>query len=237
MKIGTAILAGLTVASAASASSITLTFDGYGLSGSNRVSYNHNRAWDARGPASFYNITCGVHNFTTAGGFSRMTFCAQLFEGVVAGNTYSFDIVDPANVPDEPGNPGNMGAIKSTLIQDLYRRYYYGIDTAAEASAFQLAVYEISHENLSAADAAGAVGQLTLQKGAFQADAAQSSGYADAAAMLASLGQGGFLSMGNNLWGLTNSTAQDQLLVVPVGAPAILAGLGLVGVGLLRRRK
>jgi hypothetical protein len=237
MKIGSAILAALCVATAASASSITLTFDGYGLSGQNRVSYNHNRAWDSRGPATFYGITCGVHNFTYASGAPRYTFCAQLFEGVTAGNTYTFDIVDPSNVPDEPGHPGNMGAIKATLMQDLYSRFYYGIDTAAEASAFQLAVYEISHENITAGDAAGAVQQLSLMKGAFQAQAAGSSGYADAAAMLASLGQGGFKSIGNALQGLTNPTAQDQLLVVPVGAPAVLAGLGLLGVGLLRRRK
>jgi hypothetical protein len=237
MKTGFAIFAALGVASAASASSITLTFDGFGLSGVNRMSYNHNRSWDARGPATFYSLTCGFHNFTYASGATRQTFCAQLFEGVTAGNTYTFDIVDPANVPDEPGNPGNMGAIKATLIQDLYRRYYYGIDTAQEASAFQLAVYEISHENLTAADAAGAVAQLSLMKGAFQSQAAGSTGYNDAAAMLASLGQGGFQSIGNALQGLTNPTAQDQLLVVPVGAPAILAGLGLLGVGLIRRRK
>jgi hypothetical protein len=74
-------------------------------------------------------------------------------------------------------------------------------------------------------------------KGAFQASAANSSGYNDAAAMLASLGTGGFRTIGSNLVGLTNASAQDQLLVVPVGAPAILAGLGLLGVGLIRRRK
>lgn len=237
MKIGFAILGALCAAGAASATNMTLTFDGYGLSGSNRISYNHNRSWDSRGPATFYNITCGVHNFTSASGTSRMTFCAQLFEGVTAGNTYTFAVVDPSNVPDEPGNPGNMGALKATLVQDLYRRYYKNIDTATEASAFQLAVYEITHENITAQTAADAVAQLSLMKGAFQASAANSSGYNDAAAMLASLGTGGFGSIGKNLVGLTNATAQDQLLVVPVGAPAILAGLGLLGVGLIRRRK
>jgi hypothetical protein len=42
--------------------------------------------------------------------------------------------------------------------------------------------------------------------------------------------------MGGQLAGLSNASAQDQLLVVPVGAPVLLAGLGLVGVGFMRRR-
>ena len=54
--------------------------------------------------------------------------------------------------------------------------------------------------------------------------------------MLASLGQGGFGTMGPDLSGLMHASAQDQLMVVPIGAPAILAGLGLIGVGVMRRR-
>jgi hypothetical protein len=92
MKIGFAILGALCAAGAASATNMTLTFDGYGLSGSNRISYNYNRSWDSRGPATFYNITCGFHNFTSQYGYSRVTFCAQLFEGVTAGNTYNFAV-------------------------------------------------------------------------------------------------------------------------------------------------
>ena len=236
-KIGFAILTGLCVASAASAANLTLTFNGYGLAGANRIAYNTSRAWDARGATSFYSINCGIHNFTNGSGNSYNTFCAQLFEGVTAGNTYTFAVVAPSQVPDEPGQPGNMGAIKSTIVQDLYRRYYYGIDNAGDASAFQLALYEITHENLTGADAAAAVVQLNLAMGAFSASTTGSDAYSDAAAMLASLGSGGFQSMGNNLLGLTNPSAQDQLVVVPIGAPAILAGLGLLGVGLLRRRK
>ena len=236
-KIGFAILTGLCVASAASAANLTLTFNGYGLVGANRIAYVSNRAWDARGATTFYSINCGIHNFTSGSGRSVDTFCAQLFEGVTAGNTYVFAEVAPSQVPDEPGTPGNMGAVKATIVQDLYKRYYNGIDTAIEASAFQLALYEITHENLTGADAAAAVVQLNLAAGAFSASTTGSDAYSDAAAMLASLGSGGFGSMGNSLLGLTNPSAQDQLVVVPIGAPAILAGLGLLGVGLIRRRK
>ena len=99
----------------------------------------------------------------------------------------------------------------------------------------RVAIYEISHENISALTAASAVSQLALDRGAFQANKPGGS-YAAAAQMLASLGQGGFGTMGSNLLGLTNPAAQDQLLVVPIGAPAVLAGFGLLGLGLMRRR-
>ncbi|RLS91893.1 MAG: hypothetical protein DWI12_12390 [Planctomycetota bacterium] len=98
-----------------------------------------------------------------------------------------------------------------------------------------MAIYEISHENLTASTAEGALAQLNLSLGAFQTSAS-SDAFATAAAMLASLGNGGFGSVGANLRGLTHPTAQDQLLLVPIGAPAILAGLGLLGVGIMRRR-
>lgn len=237
MKIGFVMCTGLCVASASSAANLTLTFNGYSLSGFNSIAYVTNRAWDFTGATNFYNINCGIHNFTSGSGRSVDSFCAQLFEGVTPGNTYVFAEVAPSQVPDEPGYPGNMGVVKATIVQDLYKRYYNGIDTAIEASAFQLALYEVTHENLTGATAAAAVVQLNLAAGAFSASQVGSAAYSDAAAMLASLGSGGFGSIGNNLVGLTNPSAQDQLVVVPIGAPAILAGLGLLGVGLLRRRK
>jgi hypothetical protein len=55
-------------------------------------------------------------------------------------------------------------------------------------------------------------------------------------AMLIQLGVGGFQSIGDNLIGLTSASKQDQLVVVPIPAAALLAGVGLLGVGLVRRR-
>ncbi len=220
--------------SISAADSITMTFLGFGASQSAGISYNASRAWDGRAVSNFTDITVGAHRF---GVYSqeRVTFCAQIFEGVTAGNSYTFDYTDVANVPDSPPAPGAMGAIKATLVSDLYRRFYSGLSTAQDNAAFQIAIYEITHENLSAADAASALAQLDLTKGAFQTSASAEA-FQSASDMLAALGQGGFGSVGNNLRGLTNATAQDQLLMVPVGGPAILAGLGLLGVGVLRRR-
>jgi hypothetical protein len=234
---GFALSAALAVSAASSASTLTMTYLGRGHTVNTGVAYNSSLAWNARFAATYQTIPVGSQRFG-AYGQERMTFCTQVYEGVTAGSQYTFNIVGVSQVPeaDTPANaPGPMGAIKATLVEDLYRRYYAGLGTAAQIGAFQLAVYEITHENIDATSAAQAVTQLGLDKGAFQAN--KTGGiFASASAMLASLGQGGFRNMGGQLAGLSNSSAQDQLLVVPVGAPVVLAGLGLVGVGFMRRR-
>ena len=234
---GLAIAAALGVSAAASANSLTLTFLGFGDSTTTGVRYNSNLGWSSRSSASLTNITVGVHRWGIYGQ-ERASFCTQLFEGVTVGQTYTFNVVAPSQVPeaDDPTTaPGPMGAIKAALVNDLYRRYYADLAGATQVGAFQLAIYEITHENLAASSASQAVSQLALDKGAFQSGKAGGL-YATAASMLASLGQGGFGSMGPNLLGLSNASAQDQLLVVPIGAPAVLAGFGLIGLGFMRRR-
>lgn len=221
-------------AAAVHADSVTMTFLGYGASQQAGISYNASRSWDARSTSGFSNITAGFHRFGVYGS-ERQSFCVQIFEGVTAGQSYTYEFTDVANVPDAPPAPGPIGAVKATLVQDLYTRFHAGLQSNLDAAAFQIALYEISHENITATDAAGALAQLDLARGAFQTSA-QSESFQAAADMLAALGQGGFRSSGDSLRGLTNASAQDQILLVPVGAPAILAGLGLVGVAVLRRR-
>jgi len=234
---GFALSAALAVSAASSASTLTMTYLGRGHTVQTGIAYNSTAAWNARFATTYASVLVGAQRFS-AYGQERTTFCTQVFEGVTAGSQYTYNIVAVSQVPeaDNPTNaPGPMGAVKATLVNDLYKRYYAGLNTAAQFGSFQLALYEITHENLSAATASEALAQLGLDKGAFQAN--KSGGiFASASAMLASLGQGGFRSMGGQLAGLSNSSAQDQLLVVPVGAPVLLAGLGLVGVGFMRRR-
>ena len=234
---GLAFTTALAVSAAASASTLTMTYLGRGHSVETSLAYNSTLAWNARLSGSYQTVSVGSQRFSVFGQ-ERMTFCTQVFEGLTVGQQYTYDVVAPSQVPeaDTPANaPGPMGEIKATLVNDLYRRYYAGLSNASQVGAFQVALYEITHENISATSASAAVSQLGLDKGAFQAG--KSGGiYASAAAMLASLGQGGFGSMGADLAGLSHASAQDQLLVVPVGAPVILAGLGLVGVGVMRRR-
>ena len=234
---GFALSAALAVSAASSASTLTMTYLGRGHTVNTGVAYDSSLAWNARFAMSFQTVPVGSQRFS-AYGQERMSFCTQVYEGLTAGSQYTYDIVAVSQVPeaDSPTNaPGPMGAIKATLVEDLYRRYYSGLSTASQIGAFQIAIYEITHENLNATSAAQAVTQLGLDKGAFQAN--KSGGvFASASAMLASLGQGGFKTMGGTLAGLSNASAQDQLMVVPIGAPVVLAGLGLVGVGFMRRR-
>ena len=231
--IGLAAAAALSFGAVASAN-ITMTYLGSGLHQTSGVNYNASRSWDARTAASFTTIKTGQLRWNVWGK-ERVMFCVQLFEGNTVGVSYEYECTDIANVPDAPPSPGPMGEIKATIVSELYRRFYSQTNTDLGASAFALALYEITHENLDSSSAEGAAAQLSLANGAFQASAG-SSAFSTAAAMLASLGQGSFQGVGNNLIGLTNPDHQDQIVLVPIGAPAVIAGLGLLGVGLLRRR-
>ncbi|MDZ4831116.1 MAG: hypothetical protein SGJ09_13085 [Phycisphaerae bacterium] len=225
-----------------------LTYDGYGSNVKVGLSFDASKLWNSATRTSFSGVNVGEHKFHD-GSLNYSTFCVQLFEGVTPGETVCFDVVGVANVPDAPPAPGPMGAIAATLVHDLYWRFYNTvIDTAQAAadrdrncSAFGIALYEITHENFVAGDAATAASQANLFAGAFQANANNSKTAANDAVsladqMLAALGLGGFHYFGAGLQGLTNPTRQDQLIVVPV--PAV-AGLGLAGLaigGVLRRR-
>jgi len=236
-SIGLTVLAALAVAASASADSVTMSYLGHGNPSTAGLRYNNRLTWSARSSATFSNVSIGSQQWSVYGQ-QRTTFCVQLFEGVTAGNSYTYTILPPSQVPDmdAPVNaPGPMGPVKATLVNDLYRRYYAGLSGAQSVGAFQLALWEITHENIDARTASEAVTQLGLDRGAFQVN--QLSGtYRTAASMLSSLGEGGFGTMSTTFHTLTNQSAQDQLMVVPIGAPAVLAGLGLIGVGLMRRR-
>ncbi len=246
LAILTVSLGGL--AASANASQWNLTYDGHGANLLTNVAFNASNSWNA-GPASNFNaIHTGAHKFHI-GNLHYETYCVQVFEGLNVGETTCFDEVDPALVPDGPPAPGPMGALKATLVHDLYWRFYDfakddGVDAATSNirnAAFQLALYEVTHEKINAADASGAVAQLGLGQGAFQAGArsgtpGSSTAVDMATEMLLALGTNGFHYFGNGLRGLTNPTRQDQLIVVPIPAAIGLAVAGLAGIGVIRRR-
>jgi len=212
---------------------------------------------DANGGRATSFAQSGLMNFdvdsvnsTSYSGWSIPAFCVEIEEGLTSPITYT--IVDPANVP-ENSPPGAMGAGRLSLIEDLYSRYYDSTVTnpasnwsqaSLAANAFQLLIWEISHENFSGdtsdsdAGRTNMLSQLDLDRGAFMT-ASSSGGTLDfsldseVSTMIGQLGVGGWGTY-SALAGATNATNQDLLIVVPSPAIAGLAGLGLVG---MRRRR
>ena len=129
-------------------------------------------------------------------------------------------------------------------MRDLFSRYYGEVASktgnAANrwAAAFQIAVWEISHELWADdRDAEDFVDDLGAGRGIAEFDASETvMNLADA--MLADLGDGGFLNT-VDLIGLTNPHYQDQIMVLE--STTVVPGIGslaiLGGVGAIRRRR
>jgi hypothetical protein len=166
-------------------------------------------------------------------GDTAYTFCTELTQHVSAGQTYTYDFATAGSLP----STGPMGASAAAAMGALFGAYYnIAVNgTNVQAAAFQLAVWEIAYEM---ADEEG-LSALNVQNGEFRAIAGGSA-KAQANAWLATLGS--LLSSGE-LLGLTNLTSQDQLILVegsstpvPLPAPVLLAGVGLLGVAIGRRK-
>ncbi len=243
MKLSTTILVAAIAAAAtavgADAATMTLTFTGVGPSKDLKLNYNANRQFNQNASGGWSTVKAGKMKWSKAGGGTATTFCTQLAESISVGQTVNYLVAPVENVPDPA--PGAMGAIRAQLVRDLYTKQWSSVKNSSDTklnAAFQLTIWEITHENLTAASAQAALAQLNVTKGALAVNMSNSTTAQVAAMamqMIASLGQGGFAGFGN-LLGLTDPTAQDQLIVVPVPFTVGLAAAGLAGVIGLRRR-
>lgn len=207
--------------------------------------YDSSRAWNQALPSGATGslAIAGITTFNVAGGGQVQTFCIEINEGF-PDDPISYTVAELTNVPEE-SPPGAMSAAQASVLQDLYARYYADIITddagetwanrSDEAAAFQLVIWEITHENMTGASTASdVVSRLDISMGAMAfTNTANANVASIASSMISSLGSGGFQLM-TNLLGLTNPDNQDMLIVVPTPAIAGLAGLGLVG---MRRRR
>ncbi|MFO0829794.1 MAG: VPLPA-CTERM sorting domain-containing protein [Phycisphaerales bacterium] len=236
------------VASGAHAAQKTMKFVTVDPGQSVTVKWFNGTAWEEHGTSA------GVFKWTNTNGTGAyVTFCCQLNENIGYGGTYLYNCVDPSAVPDGgagnlPVTPGPMGLVKAQVLKDLYYRFYDTARSGANlgeqqknAAAFQLCVWEIVHEVIGATESAqDFVTSLGLADG--NGDFYVKTGGANAATLalaegwLDQLGAGGVFNSYDALTGLTNMDNQDQLEVVPIPAPVVLAGLGLIGVAGLRRR-
>ncbi|MDZ4831118.1 MAG: hypothetical protein SGJ09_13095 [Phycisphaerae bacterium] len=240
------VAAALVCGSSTFAADWNLTFTGLGPAKVIGVNYNNNRSWSAGAVNNFSNYWAGQmkwHN--NDDGRSMDTFCTQIKEHISWNQTVAYQQVALEMVPDSPPAPGPMGLAKATVLRDLYARFFHQVHGSGDNvmnAAFQLVVWEITHENVTASTATGALGQLNLGLGALQANSGNSASVVNCANnMLAQLGgdsDNDFRSFvrGDSMFGLRHDTAQDQIMIVPIPLPIGLAMVGLAGVVALRRR-
>jgi hypothetical protein len=235
--IVTACLATGLSASAASAG-FTANYLGYGNFQSHSVGYSTALAWNSVASVSMFNLKLAEHRWEV-GGETVYTWCAQLYQGVTAGNAYAYEAVALEMAPQTPPAPGPMGVAKATLLRDAMSRWL-GSDgrvlesagtAEARTAAFCALAWEIIHENIQTTDAMVGKDRISLQSGAFRAGL---TGEAASifASMVSSLGQGGFQTVAAEGW--NSPTVQDQFRLVP--SPGSIALLGLAGLCFRRRR-
>ena len=211
----------------ASAESMELTYQGMGARRFVNVSFN--------GAAS--TVRGGI--FTWEG--SVRSFCTQLEEDLTLWSTVEYEIVPVELVPDEPPSPGPMGINRATLVRDLYARWYYtvmsktGTDARDYAAAFQMNIWELTHQDVDDSSPETALAGMNLADGN-ATFASNSNSQIIANTMLNSLGGGigDFLGF-SRLRGLTSPINQDQLIVVP-GIGGLATCIGLAGIRSRRRR-
>lgn len=225
-----------------------VTMEPYGAGKRQLVSANGSYAWDfTSGDEVYYNVRAVEHLWLEEGALDPIyTHCVEIYQSVDPGNQYSFESTAIENVPQRDGWPGEMGAVRAQLVEDLYANYINpltggvyetgidpGLDINDYGAAFQIMLWEITHENFSSgADAFEMAAQISFDMGAIQSEA-DSSVLTVLSNMFATLNDGALDSA--NLEGWTNPSAQDQSRLVIPGA-GTLAGLAIM-LPMTRRRR
>ncbi|MFM7261392.1 MAG: hypothetical protein ACKO3W_12390, partial [bacterium] len=230
MGTSAAAIASSAVTSSAYAGFVA-TFQGYGAGQFASCGYRASDAWNSTSSLGMSSLRTYQHVMLGSSDDVRLTWCAQIYQGVTAGTTYDFAEVALESVPGE--QPGPMGALRGGVIRDLFARWVDpetklvigdAADRDAKSAAFQLAIWEIVHENFTATDAAGIVAQMSLAQGAFRSSPGSSaSGWYEV--IRSSLGAGGFMQ--TSVAGLSHPTAQDQIYGPRIPAPGAFALLVL----------
>jgi hypothetical protein len=237
--IGASAVCLSSLCSASAYGSLTATYLGRGNNENASLAYNAAQSWDNANAVNFNAAKLAELKWDVEG-TTYYTFCVQIYQGLAVGTTYVFDVVALEDVPNSPPNPGPMGALKAMVLRDAMTRWL-GSDSRVIASAgagssasaaFNALVWEITHDNFATADAGVLVSRMSLSTGAFRANLSAAA-LSIFNTMVASLGQGGWLSTESEGW--RNSSAQDQVRVVP--GPAALALAAIAGVSARRRRR
>lgn len=192
------------------------------------VAFGTAYANNTAGPFQFA-VTAASTDPTFAPGTDFRAFCADLFQDVGLGQTYSFTSMPVLDLPSVAGNAG-----KSALVSRLFNRHYETATDADRGGAFQLALWELL------ADGPGNLNLGTGNVTVSTPDSVPAVGIAKA--WLAALETADPTDADKyQLVGLFSATAQDQITVVPSAVPApagvVLGLLAVAGFGLRRLRR
>jgi PEP-CTERM motif len=181
---------------------------------------------------------------STPGGF--VAFCIEPMEFLPIGTGKTYNVTSLSRAAS---GLGGIGITKANRIRELFGRFAatnggYGSMTALNSVAFQLAIWEIVME--TPGNALNVLSTAT-NKGNFYAARTQatSAAFLSANLWLSQLNGTGPLAKGlvvlqNGTFGVQGSGSQDLLAFAAVPEPAswamLIAGFGLVGASLRRRR-
>jgi hypothetical protein len=215
--------------------------------------------WDS---ASFTQGSTPSGLTTSELGTSFATYCIEGTQDVNFGSAYTWDVTKllPGQIATGVPNPGT-GGLSGTQVSQLYAlwdtHYLTDASTPTGAAAFQLSVWEIvSGDTLAADPTPFTSGLLTASTGgpSDPSEAAEQTALNTASDWVqeAINGTGNFTAL-YTLYGLTNGSAQDQIIAIPGSAggtppgpvtpipaalPAGLSVMGCIGAAqLLRRRR
>jgi len=187
------------------------------------------------------STTAGTFNWLRTGGdwphvpavnSNFVTFCIELIQSIQGGVTYTYTVADleDAPIPDNAPLSGPMGVTKADYIMELWSDQVIlgggNLSNADFAAAMQTSIWEIVYDD-----------GLDLGSGTFQT--VTTGGFVDDAQGFLDELDGSTLLV--TMKAMTSITAQDHtfLTVIPtIDIPAPMAfGMGLVGLGLIGRRR
>jgi len=234
-----AAIGAFSVAGAARADDLNLTFAGHGAGQTVQASLG-NQSWNVFAGRLLHNTSGGTGALASAP-VGITTFCVDILQAHATGPT----MYNSSSVALLSGNTGltNLGGGKQQAIYDLYQAADNLQFTAFSgfAAAFQIAVWEVVYDYSTTLPNHG----LSVTGGNFRASAPGQSGLSAALAAKVQmlLGHVGTGATAGGLMGLRSGSFQDQLFVgqtplvpVPHAVWVGLSGLGLAA-GLQWRRR
>ena len=234
MSIARPVVAAMLFGTAMSAhANQILTFDGVGVSRHLAMGFNSSLSSDSDALVKF-------------------------MDPILVGEPVAFEVLDTLQSSVFTLDQEMLCSTQTELNDDLFCRYInlctgglsldtrlidiFDLDSAT--SATQLAIWEITQALLSESSRATAKNELSRQLGAFRPYNTSDYSYAsndseDATVFIfSSLGNDGWQStQDNNLQGLSGQGSLNQVMVVPLPIPAVLAGTGLAFLVISRRRR